>query len=59
MGFLILTSGPGEPEGFKQLRARYYEHRTWVWALENRISRTQSGLAFLGRTKNLGYKKAA
>lgn len=53
MGFLITTTGPFEPKGFPDIRARYYRTRRHTGELELRISRTDSGMEFLARVRRL------
>jgi hypothetical protein len=47
--------GPAEPPWTSLARHLYYERRTWLMDLETRITRTDSGLAWLGRVKRIGH----
>lgn len=48
------TRGPGEPPEFAALRRAYWKRRAWIEALESRICRTDSGVAWLVRVKRIG-----
>lgn len=47
--------GPVEPPTFRALRDQYWAHNLWLRQLENRITRTNAGLAWLMRVKHIGY----
>jgi hypothetical protein len=49
-----MGSGPGEPEWVRIARDAYYEHRVWLEALENRLCRSDAGMAFVYRVRAIG-----
>jgi hypothetical protein len=46
--------GPVEPGWVRAARAAYYRHRVWLTAIEERITRTEAGMAWLMRVKRIG-----
>lgn len=53
------TLGPGEPPGFARLRETYWTKRALLDALENRICRTDAGMTWLMRVKQIGKPRTA
>jgi hypothetical protein len=49
-----MGSSPGEPEWVRIARDAYYEHRMWLEALENRLCRSDAGMAFVYRVRAIG-----
>lgn len=54
MANLITTTSPKEPPEFTRLRDAYWARRRHVNELEHRITRTDRGLDWLARVKQIG-----